>query len=655
LIQIASQSISLKIRRTFALHCSVIAILLFITFAPSVQANIEDQRQIFHDASYALGKNQISKFNRLLKQLDGYPAQAYLEYDAFRRNVNRKKPAQVDLFLQRYADYPFAYHARGRWLDTLARRGDWESYLQYFDDRANTRLQCISFQARLKLNRVEGLNEDIGKIWLRGYSQPPQCDTPFAYYLKSHENPEEIIWARIDKAFKARRPDLALYLGRKLDAQSRASVEAWYRAHKRPEQSLKKLSEAKDSELNRGIIVHAFDRLARKDSLKALEAWNLIADQFAFSAEQSAQVQLRIALSAALQHQPEARALLSGLDPEVMNDQAYLWLARIQLRERDWSGLMNTINQMPPHLHEENEWQYWLSRSMEQEGELNGSVSLLEQLSTKSSYYGFLAADKLHREYQIEQENAASAGVDEELFLSENPHMLRARELYYLDRLVDAKREWFQALRYLDQNQIKQAATLASKWKWHDSAIRTVAKTEHRSDYTLRFPMPYKRQVLEHAQARELDPSLIYGVMRRESLFDPLARSSVGALGLMQLMPSTARNVASSLGMKRPRKADILSVENNIRLGTHYLRTVMNRFEDNVALAAAAYNAGPGRVKKWLPRDQTMSADLWVETVPFKETRNYVQAVLAYSTVFDRSLGKNTLMSSRMSDIKTQY
>ena len=233
--------------------------------------------------------------------------------------------------------------------------------------------------------------------------------------------------------------------------------------------------------------------------------------------------------------------------------------------------------------------------------------------------------------------------------------MLRARELFFLDRLVDAKREWFQALRYLDQDQIKQAATLASRWQWHDSAIRTVAKTEHRNDFSLRFPMPYKQQVLEHAQARELDPSLIYGVMRRESLFDPLARSSVGALGLMQLMPSTARKVASSLGMKKPRKSDILRVENNIRFGTQYLRNVMNRFDNNVALAAAAYNAGPGNVKRWLPRGQIMSADLWVETVPFTETRNYVQAVLAYSTVFDRSLGKNTLMSSRMGDIKTRY
>jgi soluble lytic murein transglycosylase len=338
-----------------------------------------------------------------------------------------------------------------------------------------------------------------------------------------------------------------------------------------------------------------------------------------------------------------------------MNDQAHLWLARIQLRSRDWPGLMNTINHMPAHLHEENEWQYWLSRSMEAEGQLADSLGLLEQISGKSSYYGFLAADKLKRDYHIEQENAASVEIDEDSFLSTNSHMLRARELFYLDRLIDAKREWFQALRHLDQNQIKKAATLASKWQWHDSAIRTVARTQHRSDYSLRFPMPYKQQVLQHAQDRELDPSLIYGVMRRESLFDPLARSSVGALGLMQLMPSTARTVARSLGMKRPRKSDILHVENNIRFGTHYLKTVMNRFDNNVALAAAAYNAGPGNVKRWLPKNSVMPADLWVETVPFKETRNYVQAVLAYSTVFDKSLGKNTLMSSRMGDIKTVY
>ena len=638
-------------------HRSIGMIVLLFAglISPQLQANIEQQRQLFHDASAALERNKISKFHKILKQLDDYPAKPYLEYDAFIRRVSKAKPQQVEKFLQQFADFPFAYHARGKWLNVLARRGDWENYLKFFDGRENTRLKCLAFQARLKLNQLEGLNDEIARVWSRGYSQPSQCDPAFAYFLKSNEQAEQAIWLRIEKAFKARRPNLARYLSKQLDEQDRATVEIWYRAHRRPERSLRQLADAGDNEHNRAIIVHAIDRLARKNSLKALERWNLIRDDFAFTQEQKDQSQRRIALSAAIQHKTEARALLSSLDPSIMNDQAHLWLARIQLRNRDWSGLMKTINLMPAHLHQENEWQYWLSRSMEADGQLSDSLNLLEQISDQSSYYGFLAADKLKRDYRIEQENAASVEVDEDSFMSANPHMLRARELYYLDRLIDAKREWFQALRYLDQDQIKQAATLASKWQWHDSAIRTVAKTPHRNDFSLRFPMPYKQQVMQHAEARELDPSIIYGVMRRESLFDPLARSSVGALGLMQLMPSTARLVAKSIGMKRPRKSDILRVENNIRLGTHYLRTVMNRFDNNVALAAAAYNAGPGNVKRWLPKNTIMSADLWVETVPFKETRNYVQAVLAYSTVFDKSLGRNTLMSSRMGDIKTVY
>ncbi len=651
-------SVSSIFRFSSGIKCvRVIAFLVAAAVSPQLQAktSIEQQRQLFRDASSALELNQITKFNRLLKQLADYPATPYLEYDAFKRSASRAKPSQAEQFFQRYAEFPFVYHARAKWLKVLARRGDWKNYLAFFDDRENTRLRCLAFQARLNLKQLEGLNDEIAKVWLRGYSQPSQCDPAFAYFLKTYDQAQQAIWLRIEKAFKARRPNLARYLGKQLDPKAQVTVETWYRAHQRPERSLKKLAEAENTAHNRAIIVHAIDRLARKESLKALGFWNLLRDHFDFTQEQKDQSQLRIALSAAYQHEPEARTLLSSLDPATMNDQAYLWLARIQLRSRDWYGLLGTINQMPTHLHQENEWQYWLSRSMEAEGQLVASLSLLEQLSDKSSYYGFLAADKLKREYRIDQEDATSAEIDEDTFLASNTHMLRARELYYLDRLVDAKREWFQALRYLDQDQIKQAATLASKWQWHDSAIRTVAKTPHRNDFSLRFPTPYKQQVLEHAQARELDPSIIYGVMRRESLFDPLARSSVGALGLMQLMPSTARRVARSLGMKRPRKSDILHVENNIRLGTHYLKTVMNRFDNNVALAAAAYNAGPKNVKRWLPRNSVMPADLWVETVPFNETRNYVQAVLAYSTVFDKSLGKNTLMSSRMGDIKTEY
>lgn len=408
--------------------------LIAVVISPQLHASasIEQQRKLFREASAALERNQISRFNRLLKKLDEYPAAAYLEYDAFRRNANRIKPSQAEKFFQHYSEYPFVFHARAKWLNVLAKRQDWNNYLSFFDDRENTRLRCLAFKARLELGQLDGLLDEISRVWLRGYSQ---CDPAFAYFLENHDQVEQMIWLRIEKAFKARRPKLARYLSKQLDQQGRATVETWYQAHLRPERSLKKLADAEDTALNRTIIAHAIDRLARKNSLKALELWNLIRDDFAFDEEQRNQSQLRIALSAAYQHEPEARVLLSGLDPQTMNDQAYLWLARIQLRNRDWPGLLETINQMPAHLQLENEWQYWLSRSMEAEGQLAQSLSLLDQLSDKSSYYGFLAADKLKREYRIEQEDAANTEIDEDEMLAVNPHMLRARELFYLDRL----------------------------------------------------------------------------------------------------------------------------------------------------------------------------------------------------------------------------
>ncbi len=626
---------SIRFQRLRLFTSAVVAICALVLSSQSL-AGIEQQRLIFHDASSALKNKQYSRFNRLLNQLEGYPAQAYLRYDDLKSRIHTASRIEVTDFLETHESYPFNYHLRAKWLSVLARREDWRNYLVYFDNRESTRFQCLAFKARLNMGMDEDINQEIKKIWLRGYSQPRECDQAFEYFLDTYPQATQVIWLRIEKAFKARRPSLAKYLGRKLDPQDQLVVDTWYQAHLRPQQSLRTLANSADDVRTRKIIVHALDRLARKNSLSARDLWFELEYRFDFNQDQKNQISQRIALSAAYQHLAVAGDLLSALPGELKNDQAYLWLARIYLRNQNWQGLIDTIEMMPPHLSQENEWQYWLARAFESlDFELKSSEKY-ESLATRSSYYGFLAADKMKLPYRIEQENAATIeDFSEAEFLADNPHLLRARELYFLDRPVDARREWFQALRHLDAEEIKKAAVLASSWKWYDGAIKTVAKTSHRSDYSLRFPTPFKQQVFDHADARQLDPSVIYGVIRRESLFDPMARSSVGALGLMQLMPSTARRVAKSLGMERPRQSDILDIDNNINFGTQYFRSVLDRFENNVALAAAAYNAGPLNVRKWLPQIDLMPADLWVETVPFDETRNYVQAVLAYATVFE--------------------
>ncbi len=621
--------------------------------------SFQQEREIFRQASHALEQRDRPRFEQLLKELKQYPARAYLRFDAISQDLATLDNKQIREFLETYRDYPFAYHLRTRWLSLLAKRGQWQSYLTFYDGRSAVKFKCLQLTARLKTGQVDdnkAFNREIRKIWSSGYSQPEQCDIPFEHFLSTSEDIDQAIWQRIEKAFAARRPSLARYLAKKLPDEERAQVEQWYQAHQRPAQQLERMIDLPDTALNRKIIIHALDRLARRDSPKASQFWEQYHPVFAFSPAQKNRIQKRIALSASLQHLPESKKLLQQLPDKLKSDNAHLWLARIHLRDEDWIGLIKTIRAMPRHLRSEAEWTYWLARAYEEAGQQAKAQILYQQLSRRGSYYGFLAADRIGRDYHIVQQSAVEASpLDESKLLESNIHLLRARELFFLDRPLDARREWFQGIRKLDQQQIKQAASMASGWKWYDNAIKTVAKTPHRNDYDLRFPMPFRQQVTRAARQKDLDLSVVYGLMRRESLFDPLARSRVGALGLMQLMPTTARHVAKALGLKRPRTGEILSIDKNILLGTSYFRSVLNRFDNNVSLAAAAYNAGPRNVRKWLPRDESIAADLWVETVPFKETRNYVQAVLAYATIFDKHLGKQVQISSRMDDVKPDY
>ena len=545
-----------KIAKNSVVYSLLLVMGVAFTIA-DVQAAYETERKLFKQAEHALRSNQAGEFKRLLAKLDNYPAQPYLIYDALRRHVSRASNDKVANFLEQYADFPFAYHLRAKWLSQLAKRGEWKTYLAFFDNRNSTKLQCLAFQARLKVGQTDDINEEIKKVWLHGYSQPTDCDIPFNYFLKTYDKANSAIWLRIEKAFQARRPNLARYLAKKLDAKDQKIIGLWYKAHKQPERALKQLVKAEDKPINRTIIVHAIDRLARSNSLKALETWQSISEKYQFDQAQRNHLTRRIALSSAYQHRSEAKLLLVNLPADLKNDRAYLWLARIQLRTQDWPGLAQTIRQMPSHLQEENEWQYWLARSLELQGFTARSHDMMKVVAKKGSYYGFLASDRVNLPYSLQQESVVADEIDEEVFLAENPNLLRARELYFLNRLVDAKREWFQALRKMEPDLIKQAASIAARWDWHDSAIRTVAKTSHRNDYTLRFPMPYQKQVLARATERELDPSVVYGVMRRESLFDPFAKSRVGALGLMQLMPATAKGVASSLGLKQLNQSEI--------------------------------------------------------------------------------------------------
>lgn len=221
-----------------------------------------------------------------------------------------------------------------------------------------------------------------------------------------------------------------------------------------------------------------------------------------------------------------------------------------------------------------------------------------------------------------------------------------------LGEAPEARRQWAYATAPLDERGLAIAATLAQEWGWHDRAIRTANRADALDDLELRFPIAYRDVVEASARAYDLDPGWIYGVMRQESMFVPDARSPAGALGLMQLMPRTGKLVARELNMGHMPASRILDIENNVKLGAGYLRRMLDQNGGNVMLATASYNAGPHRVRQWLPADGAMSADVWANSIPYSETRDYVKNVMTFTTIYEHRLGaKPTRLSARMRDV----
>ena len=301
---------------------------------------------------------------------------------------------------------------------------------------------------------------------------------------------------------------------------------------------------------------------------------------------------------------------------------------------RDW------IRAMPAALGATERWRYWLARSLEMTGAEDEARELFVTLAGERDYHGFLAADRVGREYHLAH-IPLEPGAERVAEVAAMPALVRAGELFALDRPIEARREWWLVLDRLsgDKPALQAAAKLAQEWGWHDQAIFTLARTGYWDDLELRFPLQHSQAIDGAAKRRELPNSWVYAVVRQESAFSRDARSPAGALGLMQLMPRTARAIAREIKHPTPRRKDLFEPDTNITLGTAYLDRVLERFEGNSVLATAAYNAGPSRVARWLP-EETVPADLWVETIPFSETRSYVQRVFAYRVIYDRRQGR---------------
>ena len=633
----------------------VVVALLFVAAMPmtTAAANLEQARADYLAALKALERGRLSEFANLRARLDDYPLRAWADYAYFESRLADTPVSALRAFLAANPHAVVTAQLRRKWLQQLARDGDFDIFMKEFSaGERDLQLNCERLKYVLARDKTATATlDEIGKLWMTGESQPAHCDKLFDAWRATGQMTEDRVWERIWLATERRNLALVEMLAEELPRRDRVWVRRLLAMHRDPGEALAAIDYPVENRRAREIVRYGVARLAREDALAAMQSWRSLREEFEFFGEDENYVLRAVGVHAALQHRPEALEWLSAVSADPGDDTLRQWRVRAAVREAHWPTVLRFASMLSDAERADDEWRYWRARALQETGDTDAAREIFAQLARKRSYYGFVAADRVGSAYTW---NAASAGVtaDERSRVAALPGIRMAQELLVLGDMPEARRQWAFATAPLDNRALTVAATLAAEWGWHDRAIRTANKSGELDDLDLRFPVAYRGLIEANARAYDLDAGWIYGVIRQESTFLADARSPAGALGLMQLMPRTGRLVARELKMGKMPESRILDIENNLKLGAGYLRRMLDRNDNNPVLATASYNAGPHRVRSWLPASGKMPADVWVDSIPYGETRDYVKNVLAFTTIYDFRLGgKGDRIRSRMRDV----
>ena len=590
---------------------------------------------------------------RLRSELGGYPLLPYVELARLRAGLPRVPASEVEAFLERHDGEPVTFRLRRRWLRQLADRGQWRKFVEWYREGDSVDLQCRHARALLKVGEESAALSAAGRLWMSGRSRPKACDPVFAVWLESDRFSPSLAWKRIGLAMTRGNARLVRYLERFLDPADRRLAAAWRAVHRNPRRVGTIQLDGEPSRVE-AVLVHGLERLARRDPVAAGKALAKVEAGTGLGPAARARVERRIGMSFATRHEPEAIDWLWRVDAAHADDHLLRWrIAAAALHSR-WGKVVEGIASLPAAERDRERWQYWHARALEAVGREDEARAGFESLARERDYYGFLAADRLGTDYRFNHRPLAVA-TDTAERVAAMPAVRRALELLALGRRVEARREWHALTRELGEDELGAAAWIARCRDWHGRAILTIARTPERDDLDLRFPIVYRGIVESASDRRGLAPATVYAFIRQESAFMQDARSPAGALGLMQIMPRTGRELMRGIGRKLRSRSQLLDPDLNVELGTRYIRSLLSRTGGHYILAAASYNAGPHRVRGWLPADGEVEAAVWIDNIPFTETRRYVRRILAYGAVYEHRLGQPpTRLSSRMPPVPSR-
>ena len=617
--------------------------------AHAVVAEDETARRDFQAALTALRAGERGRLAKLRAGLDGYVLRGYLDYEMLKDRVDQAPATEVRAFLAAHGHIAGADAVRKRWLRRLAARGEWDAFLHDYEDiEDDPELQCLRLNRLLRSSEQQtALMQEIEALWYNERRLPPVCDAVFGAWRKAGHMTPEKIWERVRLAMEARQLGLATELAQYLDARERTWVHRWGAMHRDPADQLQSIGYPVETPVARMIVRHGIVRLGFRDVDAALRRWEALKQKYQFFGEDDNYVLRYLGILAAQEQHPGAVPLLARVSAAPEDESLHLWRVRAAVRAGDWAAARHFVAALPEERRHQQEGRYWMARALGQTGAQDEARVIYQALAHERGYYAFLAADRVGADYAMQHQPIVATPIEVSDMLA-RPGVLAARELLALGMTLDARRQWQWVTRHMNNRELAVAARVASEWGWHDRAILTAGRSDHLDDLEIRFPVLYRDSIEASATRHGIDPGWIYGVVRQESAFVADARSSAGALGLMQLMPATGRMTGQRLNLRIRSTQAILEVENNIKLGVGYLKHVLTRNDNHQALATASYNAGPNRVNSWMP-PAALEADVWVESIPYNETRDYVKNVMAFTAVYDHRLGiKPVRLKERM-------
>ena len=624
--------------RRFLAASAVLAALLgspAVLSAPRAAAAASQDEMVLR-AYDAYRAGDAVKLEKASAGLSGHVLAPYLDYWRLRMRLDKQPDMEVRAFLQAQAGSFLSERLRADWLRELGKRGDWETFDRERPllGQEDLEVRCYGWLSRLARGD-ESAYDEARAVWKEPRDLPEGCTTLADRLLRAEKFSVADVWQRTRLLFEngqliaARKTLATLPAGEKHDD--------WLlnQAATAPAKLFAPLPRTLERKATREIVLFAVGRLARHDPDDAADVVRKkLADKL--PAEDVRYAWGRVAYEAARRLHRDASAWYALADDAAMDDEQLAWKARAGLRGGQWQAVRDAIDRMSAPVRQDPAWVYWYGRALGAQGTADGARAYFLKISAQPHFYGLLAAEELGYVPAVpepfhvptEAEVAAAKAV---------PGLQRALALYRLELRGEATREWAFTIRGMDDPQLLAAAEVAQRAAIFDRAINTADRTQHRHNYKVRFLAPFRDVFTEHSRAQGLEEAWVLGLVRQESRFIANARSSVGAKGLMQLMPATASWMAKRIGLRDYRPERVADVPVNVALGTGYLKQVLDELGHPV-LASAAYNARPGRARRW--RDvKPLEGAIYAETIPFNETRDYVKKVMANTMYYSQIIG----------------